>query len=74
MAHDGDYDCCNMEILWLLSCCCALSTILTLMIGVILVLLNYSKTATFNKLTLWPYYLLICWSALCYFQYIISAI
>ena len=38
-----------------------------------LVLLHFDKNATFNKLTLWPYYLLIAYATLCLFQYDFSA-
>jgi hypothetical protein len=47
---------CPEEIRWELSIATALSIILTLLIVATLFLLAYSTTATFNRLTLWPYY------------------
>lgn len=47
---------CPEVIRWELSIATALSIILTLLIVATLFLLAYSTTATFNRLTLWPYY------------------
>jgi hypothetical protein len=52
------------EVLWELSINYTLSLLLMLIIVSILVVLNFSDTATFNKLTLWPYYLFLVYTIL----------
>lgn len=61
-------------ILWYLSIDFTLSLQLVLIIIYILVILNFSKTATFNKLTLWPYYLMLVYSILASIQYSLGAL
>ena len=45
-----------------------------LMIFFILVLLAFSSTATFNKLTLWPYYFVMGFSVVSLLQFVLSAL
>ena len=63
---------CPELIRWELCIGIALSILLTLLIVFLLVILAQSKTATFNKLTLWPYYLMMSYSILAACQYACS--
>ena len=70
-ASDKDHD----ELkLWILSIDVSLSVCLTLLIFFILVLLAFSGTATFNKLTLWPYYFMMGFSVSSILQFVFSAL
>jgi hypothetical protein len=64
---------CQQKIEWLLSFDITISILLFLLIISLLVLLRFSQTATFNRLTLLPYYCLLFQSGLATFQYSINA-
>jgi hypothetical protein len=57
---------------WLLSANISLSIVTTLSVTCLIVLLKFSKTATFNKLTLMPYYFIIAFSTLKLCQYLLT--
>ena len=65
---------CDELILWILSTDISLSVCLTLLIFFILVLLSFSGTATFNKLTLWPYYFMMGFSVSSILQFVFSTL
>lgn len=63
---------CSEYVEWLLCTNISVSIVTTLYVTCLVVLLKFSKTATFNKLTLMPYYFIMGSSIFKMFQYLLT--